>query len=233
MTRLRWTLPMLLCLFTAHAPLAAQDIAGDPPVRWQADARQNKRLAKQAEKAARKAMPAPAHGERGGDGDREAPPQGGKPPEGGMGDMGGGPGGGPGGPGGHGGPGGPGGGGGSHAASPAAMLRPEMEFAAPLSDSLVLYRTREAIVFGRSDSADVVILPLSGDGTRIAPGVQAFVRQADGDLRVEIVTSNDIHVDYRYRPDPADPSSLKVAIEAHGPGGRYQVERVYRRVTAK
>ncbi len=225
MTRLRWTLSVLFCLPLVAGPLAAQEVAGDPPVRWQADAAQNKRLARQAEKGALKAMPPRGHdGVRADKDDRGGPPDGDPPPDGGMGGgmrgMGGG-------------PGGRGPAGGGRPSSPAAMLRPEMDFAAPLADTLLLYRTREALVFGRGGSTAVTMLPLSGDGTQIAPGVQAFVRQASGELHVEIVTSNDIHVDYRYRPDPADPASLKVLVEARGPGGRYQVERVYHRAAAK
>lgn len=109
------------------------------------------------------------------------------------------------------------------------MLRPEMDFAAPLKDTLVLYRSRDAVVFGSTGSRDVVILPLSGDAVPIAPGVTASVHDESGALRVEIATSNGIHVVFRYR---IDAGALNVAIHAEGPfprpGSHFDVERQYR-----
>jgi hypothetical protein len=225
----------------AAVPLSAQQVASDPPQQWQADARANRQAQKAAEKAADAASP-PAPGKRGGS---EAPPDGarpsGDPPGGGGGfagsdsagggfggEAGPGGGGGPGGPGGKGGMGGPGGGG-SGRGTPASMLRPEMDFAAPLKDTLILYRSREAVVFGRKESDQVVILPLSGDPVTIAPGVSAKLHEDNAGLRVEIVTSNETHVNYRYSSPSA--GVLKVKVLAEGsvprPGSRFEVERSY------
>lgn len=212
-------------------PLAAQQVASDPPQEWQADTRANKQAQRAAEDAAFAAMPAAPKGER-------APAADGNGPGGdigGMGDMGG-PAGGPdgdgappgGGPGG--GAGGPGGGKGASRVTAASMLRGEMDFAAPLKDTLVLYRSREAVVFGRKKSDAVVILPLSGEPVQIAPGEHASVHEDDAGLRLEIVTSNDIRVTFRYSAEPG--GLLRVKAHAEGPiprpGSHFDVERVYR-----
>ncbi len=201
-----------------QVPAFAQQVATDPPTQWQADAKANKKAAKQAEKAAERALP-------------RQKAAGGPAPDGE------GPGSGHGGPGGEGGPPGgpPGGGSGARRASgPLQMLRPEMDFAAPLTDTLLLYRTRESVVFGRPDSSDVVILPLSGARVQIAPGVQALLHDNPDGMVVEISTSNGIRVSYRYTTDAQDADSLRVHIRAEGHaesqrGGVFEVERVYRR----
>lgn len=204
-----------------QVPAFAQQVATDPPTQWHADAKANKKAAKQAEKAAERALP-----------QRKA--AGGPAPDGegaGRGHAG------AGGPGGEGGPpGGPrgGGSGAGRASGPLQMLRPEMDFAAPLTDTLLLYRTRESVVFGRPDSSDVVILPLSGAHVQIAPGVQALLHDTPDGMLVEISTSNGIRVSYRYLTDAQDPDSLRVHIRAEGHaesqrGGVFEVDRVYRR----
>ena len=213
------------------APLAAQSQPGDAPVEWRADASTNKQAQKAAEKAAENAMPPPAKGappDRAG-----APPRGGGPAgQGGppSGGMGGGPdGAGPGGKGGPGSPGGPPGRERSERASPASMLRPEMAFAAPLENTLMLYRSRESVLFGSKDSSVVTILPLSGAAVAVAPGVEASVHEDAGGLRVEVVTSNAIKVTYRYHDDAV--GVLRVDVVAEGPvphpGSRFEVTRRY------
>ena len=164
----RW---LWLALLPLAGPVAAQQVASEAPQAWQADAKANKQAQKAAEQAAEAAM-SPKQGGQAGrgpptGGGRHGPGGEGERPEGGMG-----------GPGGEGGPPGDGmegrghgghdrhgkhgraGGEGGGRGSPAAMLRPEMDFAAPLKDTLILYRSREAVVFGRRESADVVMLPL-------------------------------------------------------------------------
>lgn len=219
---------LLILLPLAWPAAAEQDVASDPPRQWQADAKANKQAQKAAEKSAVSAEPprrdAPPEGARPNGGGHGRPPAGaeGDRPEGGMGGRGHG--------GAHGGRGkrGPGaeaGGGGS----PAQMLRPEMAFAAPLDDTLILYRTREAVVFGRKGSQDVVMLPLAGTAVALAPGVQASLHEDAQGLRVEVATSNDIHVTYRYATDPS--GALRVSVHAEGPvprpHSRFDVERVY------
>lgn len=234
----RW---LWLALLPLAGPVAAQQVASEAPQAWQADAKANKQAQKAAEQAAEAAM-SPKQGGQAGrgpptGGGRHGPGGEGERPEGGMG-----------GPGGEGGPPGDGmegrghgghdrhgkhgraGGEGGGRGSPAAMLRPEMDFAAPLKDTLILYRSREAVVFGRRESSDVVMLPLDGTPVTIAPGVQASLHEDAQGLRVEVATSNAIQVTYRYAADPA--GELRVTVHAEGPvphpGSRFDVERVYR-----
>lgn len=226
-------LPLLILLPLALPALAQDVVAPGSPQQWQADARTNKQAQKAAEKAAGPSAPA-AKGALAEDAPRPGGGHGGPPggeggrPEGGMGE---------GGMGGHGHGGGHGrhgkhgaGGGGGGGGSAAEMLRPEMAFAAPLDDTLILYRSREAIVFGRKGSQDVVMLPLSGAAVPLAPGVQAALHEGSDGLRVEVATSNDIHVTYRYATDPS--GALRVSVHAEGPvprpGSRFDVERLYR-----
>ena len=207
-----------------QVPAFAQQVATDPPTQWQADAKANKKAAKQAEKAAERALP--RQKAAGGPAPDGAGPGGGHEDSGGPGGEGGPPGGAPG-----------GGSGARRASGPLQMLRPEMEFAAPLTDTLLLYRTRESVVFGRPDSSDVVILPLSGARVQIAPGVQALLHDNPDGMLVEISTSNGIRVSYRYTTDAQDADSLRVHIRAEGHaesqrGGVFEVDRVYRRGNA-
>lgn len=217
----------LLGLLSCAWPLAAQQrVASETPQQWLADAKANKQAQQAAEQAAEAEAPPRARGAgpraEGGPppGGRGGPPPGGEqgPPEGGRGR-------GPGGRGRHGGGEGRAGGG-----SPAQLLRPEMDFAAPLKDTLILYRSRDAVVFGRRESPAVVILPLAGTPVVVAPGVQAALHEDAQGLRVEVTTSNDIRVTYRYATDPQ--GVLHVAVRAEGPvprpGSHFEVERVYR-----
>jgi hypothetical protein len=217
---------LLFALLPLAFPLAAQQVASDPPLQWQADSKANKQAQKAAERAADAALPPVKHAKRekqGGDGMND--------------DMGGPAGGGPDGSGGPPDGGGPGGGGARDETrnSPATMLRDEMDFAAPLKDTLILYRSRDAVVFGRKQSQDVVILPLSGVPVEFAAGEQASVHEDASGLRVEIVTTNDIRVTFRYSTDAA--GVLKVKILAEGPvplpGSKFEVERSYRLDSAK
>ncbi|QNH13871.1 hypothetical protein [Xanthomonas sp. SI] len=216
--------PLLLLVLMLQVPAFAQQVATDPPTQWQADAKANKKAAKQAEKAAERALP--RQKAAGGPAPDGAGPGGGHEDPGGQGREGGPPGGAPG-----------GGSGARRASGPLQMLRPEMEFAAPLTDTLLLYRTRESVVFGRPDSSDMVILPLSGARVQIAPGVQALLHDNPDGMLVEISTSNGIRVSYRYTTDAQDADSLRVHIRAEGHaesqrGGVFEVDRVYRRGNA-
>ncbi|WP_066097728.1 hypothetical protein [Xanthomonas massiliensis] len=220
----------LFLLVPAFVALA-QPVVTDAPVAWQADAKANKHAQKEAAKLAQAGAPPPAARE-GRDGHppegRGAGGAGGPPGEGGP--DGGGPGEGRGGHGGHGdSPGASG-----RQVSAAAMLRPEMDFAAPVAGTLVLYRTREAVLFGRPHGSDSVVLPLSGAPVEIAPGVQARLQDQDGQLGLHIQTSNGIQVDYRYTEPEA--GVLAVQVKAEGPiprpGSRFEVERRYARAAA-
>lgn len=232
--------PVLLLILSSWsmsiAPAHAGDDAPGTLASWAADAKANKAAQKEAEKSAARARPAG----KGGEGPRPSQERGGLgsgdgSPGGGGGDFGGGPGGGmgePSGGGGHGGPGGgpPGAGGGaSGPASAADMLRPEMDFAAPLKGKLVMYRTRESVLFGRGKD-DPVILPLSGDAVPIAPGITASAHEQDGRLHVDMATSNGIRVAFHY--EEATDGALQVDVHAEGPlprpGTRFDVVRHYR-----
>ena len=229
----RFGIQAVLLLFSAIAAVARGETAGTTDT-WLADARANQQVQKAAEKAAGQASPPrgndkddahrPPPGEGGPGGAGGRPPSGGGADGGMMGGMGG-----PGG--GKGRPGGPPGGGGKHGsgqASAADMLRPEMTFAAPVKGELVMYRTRDSVLFGREGS-EPVILPLSGDAVAIAPGVSASARERDGHLCVEMVTSNGIRVHFDYATG-AD-GALVVDVHAEGPlphpGSRFDVVRRY------
>ena len=222
---------LLLLLSSAAVAVVHGETAGTTDT-WLADAWANQQAQKAAEKAALQARPSsrangkddahrPPPGEGGPGGARGRPPSGG----GADGGMAGGPGDG------KGGPGGPPGGGGNHAggqASAADMLRPEMAFAAPVKGELVMYRTRESVLFGRDDG-EPVILPLSGDAVAIAPGVTASAREQDGRLHVEMATSHGIRVSFDYDTGPG--TALVVDVHAEGPlphpASRFDVVRRY------
>ncbi len=221
---------VILSLGMCSMPAAQAQAMGEVDA-WVADARANKQAQKEAEKAAGQAYPPRGNGKddavhrppprEGGPGESggSTPPSGG--PDGGMEGHGGG----------KGGPGGPPGGGsslGGRQASAADMLRPEMAFAAPVKGELVMYRTREAVLFGREDG-EPVILPLSGEPVAIAPGVIATVHEGDGALVVDMATSNGIRVAFAYRA--GSDGMLTVEVHAEGPlphpGSRFDVVRRY------
>jgi hypothetical protein len=93
------------------------------------------------------------------------------------------------------------------------------------------HATPASVLFGRKDTADVVMLPLSGAAVSIAPGVEARLHDVPDGLRVEVTTSNGIRVNYRYRDEAA--GVLRVDILAEGPvprpGARFEVTRRYTR----
>ena len=172
---------------------AAQQIAGDPPLQWQAMSKANKQAQSQAEKIAYEARPKPIKG-HGREPDRMPPGAIGNP-----------------------------------RITSASLLRSEMDFAAPLEDTLILYRSREAVVFGRKESSEVVILPLSGDPVQVAAGIEASVKDAGDDLDLEIVTSGNTHVNYHYHVD--EDGVLQVKVHATGSipmlNSSFDVERQY------
>ncbi|MFT4197382.1 MAG: hypothetical protein QM601_05640 [Pseudoxanthomonas sp.] len=230
--RLPWLL-LISLLPWAVASVAAQETGSGASGEWTADAKANKQAQKEAEKAS-------AGQGRGGKKPRDGQPPsdgGGAPPSGGMdggmsgsmGDPGGDAGDSAGGPPGKGGPGGEPG-----QAEAADMLLPQMDFAAPLKGDLVLYRTRESVLFGRT-GAEPVILPLSGEAVTVAPGITASAHEQDGKLRVDMVTTNDIHTSFRY--DQSPDGTLRVDVHAEGPyphtGSRFDVRRTYRAKPAK
>ncbi|MFT4257124.1 MAG: hypothetical protein QM599_09235 [Pseudoxanthomonas sp.] len=201
-------------LLLAAAPSRATDLSGQ----WQPDSKQNARLFKQAEKEFRKSRP---KGGGPGGGDRGGPPPGGGmggPPSGDAGGTGGPP---PGGP-----PGGPHGG----APEPTVLLPPEAAFAAPTEDALILYRSRDSVMFGRDGSDAVVVVPFAG-ATDLGNGVQASLRDEADQWVLQIETRDGRRANFRYSiPDPAA-GGLRIDIDLGGgmPGGGFKLQRVYRR----
>ncbi|WJI16652.1 hypothetical protein MWN52_05020 [Pseudoxanthomonas winnipegensis] len=201
--------------YSLALPTLAQDVATAVPQLWQADAKTNRQAQKAAEeRAAADAPPPRSAAASPNGGGRGEPPPGDQARGSGMGRGGRHHGGAR--DGGHG------------RVTADAMFRPEMEFAAPLEASLVLYRSREAVVFGNTRDSNVVILPLTGEAVTIAPGVTGAVHDDAGALSVEFLTTNGIHVTCRYRNEGPQ---LVAAVKAEGPfprpGSDFEVERRY------
>ncbi|MFT3761262.1 MAG: hypothetical protein QM761_01350 [Pseudoxanthomonas sp.] len=196
-------------LLLAATPSHAADLSGQ----WQPDSKQNARLFKQAEKEFRKSLP---KGGGPGGGDRRGPPPGGGMggPPGDGGGMGGPP------------PGGPRGG----APESTALLPPEAAFAAPTEDALILYRSRDSVMFGRDGSDAVVVVPFAG-ATDLGNGVKASLRDEADQWVLQIETRDGRRANFRYSiPDPAA-GGLRIDIDLGGgmPGGGFKLQRVYRR----
>ncbi|WP_162456894.1 hypothetical protein [Pseudoxanthomonas kalamensis] len=222
----------MLALLAVSSPSSAQESAASASGQWQPDSKQNDKLFKEAEKAFKKAAKEmqPPEGRQGGPPPRGGPGGdrgggGGPPPNGGG--MGGAPGGGAGGP--------PGGGpppGGGRRAKPSlsGLLPAELAFAAPSQDSLILQRMRQAMVFGRGESASVVIVPFE-DQTALGNGVTVKMTETDGQPELQATTPNGLLVSYRYQIDTD--GTLRVHINISGgpmPRGGFELERVYRRM---
>lgn len=176
------------------------------------------------------------------------PPGGGKP---GGGGLGGGPGGGPGGPGGMGGmgpppggmpPGGPPDGMPGMDADPLAMmsavgmLRPEMDFAAPLQGDLRIAMDPDAGVdIGAVDAVPVTLMFRGGARDLGDGGVRAFASRENGRLVIEINTDDGTQVTHTYAIEAQGKrmrvKTQVVSSKAPIPGG-IPFERLYNRVDA-
>lgn len=225
----RWSLPCWLLL--AMNPALCQDKTAWLSGEWQPDTEQNDQLFEEAQKKFKKAAQEAIR-------ERRESGEAGESRGGGMGRGGGGMGGGGMGGMGRGGSGmGRGGGGRPRGGrgdgeppsfSLAGMLPAELAFAAPTDGSLILQRTRDAVLFGRGNSDAVVFLPAVGK-TGLGNGIQAALREENGQLMLQADMLSGQRAYYRYTETP---EGLRVDISVDGrfPGGSVEVSRIYRRI---
>lgn len=112
------------------------------------------------------------------------------------------------------------------------LLPGELNFAAPINAGLILQRTRDAVLFGRTDSDAVTFIPLAGK-TDLGNGFQASMREENGQLVLLVDLPSGRRVQYRYSTNSGQtPGGLRVDISVDGniPGGSVELQRVYRRV---
>ncbi len=204
---------------------------------WAPDAEANKKLARATQKEMRKRMAKQLSSQmskQGGGGGMPpgGMPPGGKPP-GGMGGM-------P--PSGMGGgmpPGGMGPPGMSPDTDPLSMmsatgmLRPEMDFAAPLEGNLRIAADPERVVLGK-DGAEGVALAFHGGARELGEGdVRAFAGHENGNLVIEINTDDGVQVTHTYMLEAQGRrlrvKTLVLSREAPLPGG-IPIERIFQRV---
>ncbi len=202
---------------------------------WAPDEEANRKLARAAQKEMRKRMAKQMSSQMPKQGGGGMPPggmpPGGKPP-GGMppGGMGGMP------PGGMGGMGPPGMGPDIDPLSmmsAAGMLRPEMDFAAPLEGNLRIEADPERVVLGK-DGVDGVALAFKGGSRELGEGdSRAFAGHENGNLVVEINTDDGVQVTHTYVLEAQGRrlrvKTLVLSRDAPMPGG-IQIERIFQRV---
>jgi hypothetical protein len=111
------------------------------------------------------------------------------------------------------------------------LLPPTLDFAAPRSGGLILQRTSTSVLFGRTDSDELVMLPLSGEDTDIAHGLRASIHEGEGYLRLMVGLPTGSQVLFEYHPDP-DPAkhgmSVDIRIGGGPPGTGIELKRIYR-----
>jgi hypothetical protein len=114
------------------------------------------------------------------------------------------------------------------------LLPGGLEFAAPTSGGLIVQRTRNSVLFGRTGSDEVVFLPWGGQ-VDLVNGARASVKDEAGQLRLTVILASGQEVDYRYRQQPdASGQVLGVDIRISGiPGGALEFTRLYRRSPAR
>lgn len=239
--------PRSRILFLAAATLfvitgcASQADRGEPPPSmevvdpaaytgvWTPDHAANRKLAKEAQKRMRQriAKLRPADGKR--PGGKDAPGGMGSGGPGGMGPPGGKP------------PGGPPGGMPGMESDPLAMLsavgvlRPEMDFAAPLQDDLSIVFDPEGVQLGAA-KGEPVILMFRGGARELGSGdILAFATREQGPLVIEIGTDAGVRIVHTYLLE-AGGARLRVkthmdARDLPMPGG-LDTERVFNRVVA-
>jgi hypothetical protein len=221
---------LLPCLLLGSLSAHAQDALPAPSGQWQPDEKQNERLFKQAEDDFRAKLHERwrQHGGEGGRRGGMGAPDG--PPPGAGGIHGGGMRGG----------GGHGFGGGRGAPGLAGLLPPELAFAAPADDVLIVQRMRDAVAFARAGNGDAATLvPIAGASAGDAAldlgnGVRATARDEAGTLVLDATAPSGLHVRYRYLVPADKPGTLdvRIAIDGRMDDG-IEVERVYRRADVK
>lgn len=111
------------------------------------------------------------------------------------------------------------------------LLPADLDFAAPPSGGLIVQRMSGAVVFGRTDSEALVMIPLSGEAD-LPHGMRGSIREEGGQLRMNVQMASGQAVEYRYRLDP-DPSGRVMSVDIHIPnalpGASVDLRRQYRR----
>ena len=111
------------------------------------------------------------------------------------------------------------------------LLPPWLDFAAPRSGGLILQRTSTSVLFARSGSDEMVMLPLSGEEQDLAHGMRASIRDVGGHLRLAVGLPAGTQAVFEYFPDP-DPAkrAMSVLIRVTGgpPGTDVELARLYR-----
>jgi len=111
------------------------------------------------------------------------------------------------------------------------LMPSSLDFAAPPAGGLILQRTSTSVLFGRTDSEELVMLPLSGAETDIIHGMRASIRDVNGNLRMLVVLPTGTAVLYEYH-QPSDPNdhtmSVDIRIGGGPPGTGVEVKRMYR-----
>jgi len=107
------------------------------------------------------------------------------------------------------------------------LLPAALDFAAPTNGGLIVQRMSGSVLFGRSDSEEMVILPL-GSESDLPRGMRGEIREEGEQLRLKVQLASGQVVEYRYH---ADPAALVVDISILGalPGKNVELQRSYRR----
>ena len=102
------------------------------------------------------------------------------------------------------------------------LLPAALDFAAPTTGALILQRTSTSVLFGRSGSDEIVVVPLSGVDTDIVHGMRASIHDEKGSLRLDVVLPTGERVEYLYHQD-ADPKKHGMSVDI-GIGAGYPAE---------
>jgi hypothetical protein len=111
------------------------------------------------------------------------------------------------------------------------LMPSSLDFAAPPTGGLILQRTSTSVLFGRTDSEEIVMLPLSGAETDIVHGMRASIKDVNGNLRMLVVlpTGTAVLYEYQQASDPNDHTmSVDIRIGGGPPGTGVEVKRLYR-----
>jgi hypothetical protein len=111
------------------------------------------------------------------------------------------------------------------------LLPASLDFAAPASGGLVLQRMSGAVVFGRTDSDALVMVPLSGEAD-LPHGMRGSIREEGDRLRLAVQTPSGQAIEFRYEADPQAAGrvmSVDIRMPSALPGYDVQFRRQYQR----
>jgi hypothetical protein len=111
------------------------------------------------------------------------------------------------------------------------LVPSSLDFAAPPNAGLILQRMTGAVVFGRTDSDALVMIPLSGQAD-LPHGMRGEMLDEGDQLRLRVQMPAGEVVEYRYLADPAaTDGGLLVDIRVLGalPDRDVEFKRLYRR----